>query len=494
MSRLCKAVSVLLLVFPFALFSYQVAAQAEFKPGGKLSGDSGFAAFKNDMQQGFVSYRDQVQKEAREFAALHEQISEGYENRIANVWAAPEQSSRTRWVLYEDNYTHKRVVDFEEGVIFWSTPEQYANVGFGLAEARSMLAGLMSVTRRQAFEQDEVASEVESKSIAEFEHLETAVLDNKPVLPAYLFGDSEASQARVNKAIDAMLASASKDQLSQQGQAVVVWTFPLTSAESATDTVIVDAPESAPMAKPTPVIAKAKPAPTSPHQLKPKTASQPKVASPPKTVQAPAPIAAAKPPSVWQTKAINAEQMKQLPARARPFVASINRENVEFKLSAELLLAIMETESAFNPMAKSPIPAFGLMQIVPGSAGQDATEKLFGKPRLLAPSYLFNPENNIRVGAAYFNILYYRYFRGIKDPLSRLHCAVAAYNTGPGNVSKALTGRSMALRPAIAIANAMSSDEVYAHLMSNLPYEETVNYLRKVNSRLAKYEEVLSDD
>lgn len=468
MSRLCKAVSVLLLVFPFALFSYQVAAQAEFKPGGKLSGDSGFAAFKNDMQQGFVSYRDQVQKEAREFAALHEQISEGYENRIANVWAAPEQSSRTRWVLYEDNYTHKRVVDFEEGVIFWSTPEQYANVGFGLAEARFMLAGLMSVTRRQAFEQDEVASEVESKSIAEFEHLETAVLDNKPVLPAYLFGDSEASQARVNKAIDAMLASASKDQLSQQGQAVVVWTFPLTSAESATDTVIVDAPESAPMAKPTPVIAKAKPAPTSPPQPKP--------------------------PSVWQTKAINAEQMKQLPARARPFVASINRENVEFKLSAELLLAIMETESAFNPMAKSPIPAFGLMQIVPGSAGQDATEKLFGKPRLLAPSYLFNPENNIRVGAAYFNILYYRYFRGIKDPLSRLHCAVAAYNTGPGNVSKALTGKSMALRPAIAIANAMSSDEVYAHLMSNLPYEETVNYLRKVNSRLAKYEEVLSDD
>src|SRR5690606_39614355 len=74
-------------------------------------------------------------------------------------------------------------------------------------------------------------------------------------------------------------------------------------------------------------------------------------------------------------------------------------------------LPILETESAFNPMAKSPIPAFGLMQIVPSSAGQDATAKLFGKPKLLAPSYLYNAENNIRVGAAYFNILYYRYFR-----------------------------------------------------------------------------------
>lgn len=115
-------------------------------------------------------------------------------------------------------------------------------------------------------------------------------------------------------------------------------------------------------------------------------------------------------------------------------------------------------------------------------------------PGLLAPSYLYNPENNIKVGAAYFNILYYRYFRGIEDPLSRLYCSIAAYNTGPGNVSKALTGNSMALKPATRIANTMSPSEVHAHLMSNLPYEETVNYLRKVTSRLAKYEEVLSSD
>jgi membrane-bound lytic murein transglycosylase C len=50
----------------------------------------------------------------------------------------------------------------------------------------------------------------------------------------------------------------------------------------------------------------------------------------------------------------------------------------------------------------------------------------------------------------------------------------------------------MALKPAIRVANTMSPSEIYSHLLSNLPYEETVNYLRKVVSRLAKYEEALS--
>jgi|AntRauTorcE11897_2_1112592.scaffolds.fasta_scaffold01688_8 membrane-bound lytic murein transglycosylase C len=454
MSRLRRAVSLLLVGCPLFLGSDYLAADTGYNPG-----DSGFAAFKDDVQQGFASYRDQVQKEAREFAKLNEQISSSYESRIADVWADPEQSSSTRWVLYDDNYKRKRVVDFEKEVITWSAPGRYANQDFGLAEARTMLADLMSITRRQAFEQDEVASEVESKSRAQFEHLETAELDNKSVLPAFMFGDSEVGQSRIDEAIDAMLASAEKIQLTQKEQSVTAWTFPIATSQTVID--------------------------------KPNVSSSKK-----KSEKAPVPqeprVIAAKQGDVWRTKFIGESQLKLLPARARPFVSSINRENAAFDLSAELLLAIMETESAFNPMAKSPIPAFGLMQIVPASAGQDATEKLFGKPRLLAPSFLYNPENNIQVGAAYFNILYYRYFRGIENPLTRLYCAVAAYNTGPGNVSKALTGSSMALKPAIRVANTMSPSEIYSHLLSNLPYEETVNYLRKVVSRLAKYEEALS--
>ena len=48
------------------------------------------------------------------------------------------------------------------------------------------------------------------------------------------------------------------------------------------------------------------------------------------------------------------------------------------------------------------------MQIVPHTAGKDATNHLFGEGKILAPSYLYKPENNISIGAAYLYVLHYR--------------------------------------------------------------------------------------
>jgi len=456
MSRFRTALSVVALGWPMMVAGQSVAAKFESTPPPKAAADSGFAAYKQAQLGGFESYKEQVQREFREYAQLHRKVSEEYRSRVAEVWVVPEESSQTRWVQYEDGYQRKRVVDFENGVVTWSVPEKLADSA-GLIEARAekLLGELMAVTPLEAFEQDEVAREVEARSLSQFEHLETAKLDKKPVLPAYLFGDSSVEQAKLDRAIKDMVAKGQQTISEQDGQKVVSWSFPLTTGETQVEAE--------------------------------KAETQPQVERSDK------PAHAMTPGEIWKTRTIEAGQKQRLPARARPFVESINRENSEFELSAELLLAIMETESAFNPMAKSPIPAFGLMQIVPSSAGQDATAKLFGKPKLLAPSYLYNAENNIRVGAAYFNILYYRYFKDIEDPRSRLYCAIAAYNTGPGNVSKALTGNSMALKPATRIANTMTPDEVYEHLLDNLPYEETVNYLRKVNARLVGYEKALAD-
>ena len=139
-------------------------------------------------------------------------------------------------------------------------------------------------------------------------------------------------------------------------------------------------------------------------------------------------------------------------------------------------------------MARSPVPAYGLMQIVPQTAGKDATRVLYGKPKLLAPSYLYNGEKNISVGATYFYLLYHHYFRNIKDPKSRLYCSIAAYNTGVGNVARALTGTT-SLKKAIRQANSLSSDEVYRQLMRKVP-DETKNYLRRVLKRMAMYQNV----
>jgi len=151
-----------------------------------------------------------------------------------------------------------------------------------------------------------------------------------------------------------------------------------------------------------------------------------------------------------------------------------------YRLPRALVLSIIKNESSFNPRAQSPVPAFGLMQLVPSSGGKDAyTFVLGGKPSMPTPDYLFRPLENVELGAAYLHLLHYRYLDGIKDPASRLYCVIAAYNTGPGNVARAFTGR-MNIDAAEAAINRMSSDQVYQTLVAKLPYDETRVYLAKV--------------
>ena len=105
---------------------------------------------------------------------------------------------------------------------------------------------------------------------------------------------------------------------------------------------------------------------------------------------------------------------------------------------------------------------------------------------MLPSSYLYNANNNIKIGSAYLHIVYYRYFKKIKNPQSRLYCTIAAYNTGAGNVAKAFTGKTN-VNLAASIINNMSSKEVYKHLQANLPYDETKKYLKKVSKRVTQY-------
>jgi membrane-bound lytic murein transglycosylase C len=155
-------------------------------------------------------------------------------------------------------------------------------------------------------------------------------------------------------------------------------------------------------------------------------------------------------------------------------------------LNPALVLAIIHTESAFNPMARSPVPAFGLMQIVPTSAGKDASAYVYGKASLLTPSYLYNSENNIKMGCAYLHILYFNYLSSIEDSESRLYCTIAAYNTGAGNVARAFSGNANVKQAAVLI-NKMQPSEVYRHLQVRLPYQETRDYVERVNRRYQSY-------
>ena len=99
-----------------------------------------------------------------------------------------------------------------------------------------------------------------------------------------------------------------------------------------------------------------------------------------------------------------------------------------FKVDRALIFALIRQESGFNPSAKSPDGARGLMQLMPSTASFIARDRGYrrGKRRKL-----FDPATNMELGQRYIAHL-------LKNPLvgGDLFRLAAAYNGGPGNLNK----------------------------------------------------------
>ncbi|MBQ4851332.1 transglycosylase SLT domain-containing protein [Pseudoalteromonas sp. MMG012] len=174
--------------------------------------------------------------------------------------------------------------------------------------------------------------------------------------------------------------------------------------------------------------------------------------------------------------------------RASSYLNQITAHSKRFDIDGSLVLAVMHTESHFNPLAKSHIPAYGLMQVVPTSAGVDVNRFLYDIDEPMSEPYLYVTNNNIEAGTAYLHILNDRYLRHIEDPISRKYCTIAAYNTGAGNVARVFNSDdSRNIKKASRVINSMSPELVLEALQSRLPYDETKHYLEKVLSREAFY-------
>ena len=175
-----------------------------------------------------------------------------------------------------------------------------------------------------------------------------------------------------------------------------------------------------------------------------------------------------------------------IPKRAEQFKGMIRKFSQKFMVDEPLIFAIMEQESAFNPAAKSHVPAYGLMQLVPKSGGRDAYRFVHKQDVIPTADFLYDPENNIELGTGYLRLLMTTSFAKVTDPKCRMLCAIAAYNTGAGNVSRSITGNTN-ISKAIPQINQMNYDQLFSHLKRNLPHAETQDYIQKVTSKMQKY-------
>ena len=128
------------------------------------------------------------------------------------------------------------------------------------------------------------------------------------------------------------------------------------------------------------------------------------------------------------------------PVRAQSLGAIILREATRHAVRPELVRAVIQVESAFDPRARSPRGAMGLMQLMPATAAD------------LQVRDAYDPAQNIRGGVAYLRRLLDRY-----DGNEEL--ALAAYNAGPEAVAR--------------------------HGNQVPPFRETRNYLERVRSSTA---------
>ncbi|MTD41102.1 murein transglycosylase [Erwinia sp. CPCC 100877] len=139
-------------------------------------------------------------------------------------------------------------------------------------------------------------------------------------------------------------------------------------------------------------------------------------------------------------------------------------------ITSSYAMAIARQESAWNPKARSPVGATGLMQLMPATASY--TVKMNGIPGYSGSSQLLDPETNIQIGTSYLESVYQQFGN------NRIFSS-AAYNAGPGRVK---TWRSNSGGRINAVA-----------FIESIPFTETRGYVKNVLAYDAWYRHFMGD-
>ena len=135
------------------------------------------------------------------------------------------------------------------------------------------------------------------------------------------------------------------------------------------------------------------------------------------------------------------------------FAEQVDSAATKFAIPQELIWSVIKKESAFESKVISYANAYGLMQLLPGTASQVAPQ--VGIP-FNSTEQLFDPEINIEMGTYYLSSLLLRYDNNYV-------MALAGYNAGPHRVDRWKKTYDTA------------DDDLF---MENLEFEQTRAYVR----------------
>lgn len=112
--------------------------------------------------------------------------------------------------------------------------------------------------------------------------------------------------------------------------------------------------------------------------------------------------------------------------KASKITATLIEESEKFNFDPVFVLALIRTESNFNPLAVGSVGELGLMQIRPETGEWIANRE---KIKWKGPKTLKDPVQNIRVGVAYMAFL--------RDHFeNKAYKYLSAYNVGPGKLKR----------------------------------------------------------
>ena len=126
--------------------------------------------------------------------------------------------------------------------------------------------------------------------------------------------------------------------------------------------------------------------------------------------------------------------------------ARVDQVSRKYQVSPDMIFAVIQAESSFDPLAVSDRGAMGLMQLLPSTAREIAQAMNI---RWTDERILWDPLTNIEMGTFYLRSMISRF--------NDVHVALADYNQGPNRIS------------AMMAVNAELPMEYPARVLSALP-------------------------